>query len=127
MAQPKIPDSLDSDPVRKTTGSSGHRALVVLLIVLLTDLQRNAFVSVHALQGIVFGGARLVSVSLDACLTVALTVIVPLLGCVLWIGFSAPRGRGFSDADGVQRASRIEFGILSEVTCSLVRQPLARS
>ena len=99
--------------------------IVVPLIVLLTDLRRSSFAHVHALQGLVFGGASIVFLLLYSCLTFALTAIVPPLGCVLWIGFLLPLGLGLYVAYRVVTASQVAFPVLSDVTRSLFRQQLA--
>jgi uncharacterized membrane protein len=99
--------------------------IVVPLIVLLTDLRRSSFAYVHALQGLVFGGASIVFLLLYSCLTFALTAIVPPLGCVLWIGFLLPLGLGLYVAYRVVTASQVAFPVLSDVTRSLFRQQLA--
>jgi len=74
--------------------------IVVPLIVLLTDLRRSSFAYVHALQGLVLGGASIVFLLLYSCLTFALTAIVPPLGCVLWIGFLPPSDSGSTSPIG---------------------------
>jgi len=99
--------------------------IVVPLIVLLTDLRRSSFAYVHALQGLVFGGASIVFLLLYSCLTFALTAIMPPLGCVLWIGFLPPLGLGLYVAYRVVTASQVAFPVLSDVTRSLFRQQLA--
>jgi uncharacterized membrane protein len=98
--------------------------IIVPAIVLLTDLRRSAFAFVHALQGLVFGGASVLFVILYSCVTIVLSAAVPLLGCVLWLGYFLPLVLGIVIAYQVYTTNRTEFPLLSDLTRSLFGQQL---
>ncbi len=93
--------------------------VIVPLVVLLTDLRRSPFAYVHALQGLVFGGASVLFVILYSCVTFVVTAVVPVLGCLLWIGYFLPLVLALLIAYQVYTANRSEFPVLSDLTRSL--------
>lgn len=98
--------------------------IVVPIIVLLTDLRRSAFAYVHALQGLVFGGASILFVLLYTCVSAALTVIIPPLACILWLGYFLPLALGISCAYRTYTVGQNDFPLLSDVTRALFRHQL---
>ncbi|GBD20014.1 hypothetical protein HRbin28_00452 [bacterium HR28] len=99
--------------------------IVVPAIVLLTDLRRSVFAYVHALQGLVFGGASILFLILYTCVTTVLSAIVPPLACILWLGYLLPLALGIYYAYRAYTIGQTEFPLLSDVTRSLFRQQLA--
>lgn len=99
--------------------------IVVPAIVLLTDLRRSAFAYVHALQGLVFGGASILFLILYTCVATVLSAIVPPLACILWLGYLLPLALGIYYAYRAYTIGQTEFPLLSDVTRSLFRQQLA--
>ncbi len=99
--------------------------IVVPAIVLLTDLRRSVFAYVHALQGLVFGGASVLFLILYTCVTTVLSAIVPPLACILWLGYLLPLALGIYYAYRAYTIGQTEFPLLSDVTRSLFRQQLA--
>ncbi|MDW7981610.1 MAG: hypothetical protein RMH81_02155 [Thermomicrobium sp.] len=100
--------------------------IVIPAVVLLSDLRRSTFAYVHALQGLVFGGASVLFLILYSCLAFAITAAVPLLGCILWPGYFLPLALGLYYAYRSYTASETEFPVLSDATRALFRSQLAR-
>lgn len=94
---------------------------IVPIIVLVTTLKDSRFNKVHAYQGLIFFGIAFAYYILYSCAYFAVTSVVSLLGCVLWVGYFVPFVVALYLAFRVYTAQQVEFPLITQATASLFK------
>lgn len=105
----------------KLISALGYVFWFVPVIVLLTDLKESRFNKIHAYQGLVFFGVAVAYLIAYTCVSIAVTLVVPLLALVLWVGWFIPLAGALYLAFKTSTASQVEFPYLSQATLSLFK------
>ncbi|MGA7669644.1 MAG: hypothetical protein WBW04_04440 [Nitrolancea sp.] len=95
--------------------------LIVPIIVLVTTMKVSRFNKIHAYQGLVFFGVAVAYYILYTCAYVAITSVVGLLACVLWIGYFVPFVAGLYLAFRVYTAKQVEFPLLTQAAAAVFK------
>jgi uncharacterized membrane protein len=94
---------------------------IVPIIILVTTLKDSRFNRIHAYQGLVFFGGAFAWYVLYSCAYFAVTSVVGLLACVLWVGFFLPFVLALYAAYRVYTANQVEFPYLTQATASVFK------
>ena len=91
------------------------------LLVLATSSSGNRFTRTHAHQSLVFATMSTGFLVLFTVCTLVAIELLPLLMCVLWVGFVAPFLISINCAYQTYARHRAEFPVLSSITRALVK------
>ncbi len=94
---------------------------IVPIIVLVTTMKDSRFNKVHAYQGLIFFGVAFAYYFLYTCAYIAITSVVSLLGCILWMGYFVPFVVSLYLAFRVYTAQQVEFPLITQATAAVFK------